>query len=134
MSTGVHQIAGGQLRAHDVGRTGAGLLAQPVRGTEALRIDEAVDRDRGDDLPRQPVSRHLVGEAFPQREREVLDQPVFQVGIVGQITGEQFVGHGVLHRGQERRQLGAGHALGVRGSNREFRPQSGPAGLWPPAW
>ena len=82
---GAEDGPGGDLRPDHVGLGGAGLRGQPVEAGDAGLVDELVDHDGGDDLPVQPVLGHPIGVALAQPAREVADQPVGQVRIVGQI-------------------------------------------------
>ena len=106
----VEDLAGDQPGGGDLGHRRPGLLVEPEAERRARPVHHVVDDGGGDDLPVQPVVAHPARVALPQRRREVADQDLLQVRVVGQPAGQHLLGRRDLGVGEQDGELGDGQA------------------------
>ena len=97
--------ASGDLRPDHIRRSGPRLTRQSVEARDPRFIHELIDLNCGDDLPVQPMLRHLVGIALLHRTREVGDQSVQQVRVIWQVRRQDLVLENDFRVGEQRRQF-----------------------------
>ncbi len=104
-------LAGHEVGPGELGGRGSGLALQPRPVRHAGAVDQVVDDLGHDDLAPQRVVGDRLGEPLADRGREVGAQVEVQVGVLGQVGGDQLVGQDDLGPGHQHRQLGGGQPL-----------------------
>ncbi len=99
-------LAGGNVRARDVGGAGARLVAEPEREGRAGAVDEVVGNARDDDLAPERMPLQLRSELLPQARREVQLQLVRERRVLGQVGREQLLREHDLRVREQDRELG----------------------------
>ena len=102
----IEGFPGGEVGADDLGHAGAGFVLQPADEGCADAVDHAVDDVGGDDLALERVALDLLGVALTQRDREVAEQGLRDVGVFGDVRCEDGVVNLDLAVGQQDRELG----------------------------
>ena len=86
-----------------VSRCGTCFRSNKVDESRAGAIDHRVGHEGGDDLAPERVSGNGRCEFLAQRFREVGSQHALEIGIVGQVAGQQLIKHGHLGVSQQHR-------------------------------
>src|SRR5439155_11415126 len=90
----------------DVGRGGAGFLAEPEEERRAAPVDELVRDPGGDDLAAERMAPEPLGKTLRQRRREVERELALQGRVVRQAGAEQVRVERDLGVGEDDRELG----------------------------